>query len=153
MAESRIEINLSGRDARLYDRVRGWVVSSRPNARPGVRDMLLLLPDMVTLLYRLIRDPRVPPGAKVIAVLGLTYAASPIDVLPAFLFGPIGAIDDLIVVTATLSRILNHVHPDIVRAHWSGNDDALEVIHRVTAWSEALVGKTFAKLLGFRSQS
>ena len=89
MAESRIEINLTGRDARLYDRVRGWIVSSRPNGRSGARDMLLLLPDMVTLLYRLIRDPRVPPGAKVIAVLGLTYAASPIDILPALLFGPI----------------------------------------------------------------
>jgi hypothetical protein len=31
---------------------------------------------------------------------------------------------------------LNHVHPDVVRGHWSGQGDALETIQNVTGWFE-----------------
>jgi hypothetical protein len=41
-------------------------------------------------------------------------------------------------VTATLSRILNGVHPDVVRSQWPGQGDALEAIQRVSRWSETL---------------
>ena len=61
---------------------------------------------------------------------------SPIDLLPEILFGPIGFADDLLVVAAAVSRIINHVHPDLVRAHWPGASDALEVVRRVTSWAE-----------------
>jgi uncharacterized membrane protein YkvA (DUF1232 family) len=84
------------------------------------------------------RDDRVPVGSKALAVLGVGYVMSPLDFLPALLFGPLGLLDDVVVVAATLSRILNHVHPDVVRSHWSGQGDALEAIQRVTHWSESL---------------
>ena len=61
---------------------------------------------------------------------------SPVDLMPEFIFGPIGLLDDLVVIAATLSRLVNHVHPDVVRSHWSGQGDALDVIQRVTAWCE-----------------
>jgi uncharacterized membrane protein YkvA (DUF1232 family) len=92
----------------------------------------------VVLLTRLLRDPRVPRRAKLLAMVGVGYVLSPIDVLPGLLFGPIGLVDDVVIATATLSRLLNHVHPDVVRSHWSGQGDALEVIQRVTLWSESL---------------
>ena len=98
--------------------------------------MLLVLPDLTILLLRLLRDERVSPGDKAIALAGLAYVLSPLDLMPEFLFGPFGLIDDLIVISATLLRLVNHVHPDVVRSHWSGQGDALEVIHRVAAWSE-----------------
>ena len=44
--------------------------------------------------------------------------------------------DDLLVVSATLSRLVNHVHPDIVRSHWSGQGDVLDIIQRLAGWSE-----------------
>jgi uncharacterized membrane protein YkvA (DUF1232 family) len=90
------------------------------------------------LLVRLLRDERVAIGDKAIALAGVAYALSPIDLLPEFLFGPIGLLDDLLVVTAALSRIVNHVHPDVVRAHWPGKGDALDAIQRVASWSEGL---------------
>jgi uncharacterized membrane protein YkvA (DUF1232 family) len=153
MSEQRIEIDLRAREKRLYDRLRARAVKLEPNARSGVRDLMLLLPDLVTLLFRLIRDPRVPLGSKAIALLGVSYAVSPLDLMPTFIFGPLGFTDDLLVVTAALSRIVNHVHPDIVRSHWPGQDDALDVIQRVTAWSESLVGRTLTRVLGFRQIS
>ena len=80
-----------------------------------------------------------PAGGKAIALLGIAYLLSPIDLIPDLLFGPIALIDDLLVLTACLSRILNYVHPDVVRLHWSGQGDALEVIQRLTDWSEHLL--------------
>jgi len=98
--------------------------------------MFLLAPDLTILLLRLLRDGRVSVGDKGIALAGIAYVLSPLDLMPEFLFGPIGLLDDLLVLAATLSRLVNHVHPDVVRSHWSGRGDALEVIQRVSAWCE-----------------
>ena len=144
--DDHVLIELNPRERRLYDRLRTRVVDApEPGQGSGLRDMLLLLPDFTVLLARLLRDPRVPRRSKWIALLGVGYVLSPIDLLPALLLGPIGLIDDLVVVTAALSRLLNHVHPDVVRSAWSGQGDALDAIQRAAAWSERFVG---AKLRG-----
>lgn len=139
MVEDVVTIELNPRERRLYDRVRAAVSRLEPGDAFGLRDVILLMPDLTVLLLRLLRDPRVPLGAKAVALVGFGYVISPIDVLPAILFGPLGWLDDALVVTAALGKILNDVHPDIVRSHWSGSGDALEAIQRVTLWSRSLV--------------
>jgi len=147
MSEEHITIELNPRERRLYDRIRLRVIEHRPGDGSGVRDMVLLLPDLTVLLARLIRDDRVPVGSKALAVAGVGYVLSPIDLVPGLIFGPIGLVDDLVIAAATLSRLLNHVHPDVVRSHWSGQGDALEVIHRVTRWAEQLFTVQLKSLL------
>jgi len=135
VSEATVTIELNPRERRLYDRLRARVIAPG-TGRSGLRDLLLLLPDLTVLLLRLLRDPRVPATAKLIGAAGIAYILSPLDLLPEVVLGPLGLIDDLIVVSGALSRMLNHVHPDVVRAHWSGKGDALEVVQRVSAWSE-----------------
>ncbi len=147
MSEDPITIELNPRERRFYDRLRGQVRGAPPGANSGLSDLLLLLPDLTVLLIRLMRDDRVPTGAKLVAMLGVGYVVSPIDLMPGLLFGPIGAIDDLLVVTAALSRILNDVHPDVVRAAWPGPGDALQAIQRVTRWSQDTVGSGLRRIL------
>ena len=149
MSEDRITIELNPREERLYDRLRSRLAASPsgPGAGSGVRDFALLLPDLTVLLTRLLRDPRVPRGPKLVALLGLGYLLSPIDLLPEVLLGPIGLVDDLLVVSAALSHLLNDVHPDVVRAHWSGRGDALEVIQRVSGWSRGFLRRKFGAAL------
>ena len=147
MSEGPIVIELNPREQRLYDRLRSRVVSSAPGAASGLKDLLLLLPDLTVLLLRMLRDPEVPIGSKAIAVLGVGYALSPIDLLPSLLLGPIGLVDDLLVVSAALSRLVNRVHPDVVRRNWSGQGDALDVIQRVSRWSETFVRDRVVGLL------
>jgi uncharacterized membrane protein YkvA (DUF1232 family) len=142
-----VTIELNSRERRLWDRLRASVVLREPGRGSGVRDMMLLLPDLAVLLIRLLRDPRVPLGGKAIALFGVGYVLSPIDLVPEGLFGPIGLIDDLFVVAAALSRILNYVHPDVVRAHWSGQGDALDAIQRVTGWAEDRAKGALRRLL------
>src|SRR5262245_66508356 len=101
-----------------------------PGQVSGLGDLVLLLPDFTVLLARLLRGPRVPRRAKLVALLGIGYVLSPIDLIPALLVGPLGLLDDLVVVTAALSRLINHVHPDVVRSAWPGRGDALDAIQR-----------------------
>jgi uncharacterized membrane protein YkvA (DUF1232 family) len=133
-----ITIELNPRGRRLYDTLRARVIRREPGATSGLRDVLLLLPDLTVLLMRMLRDDRVPRVPKLIALLGVGYVLSPIDLLPSLLLGPLGLVDDLLVVSAALSRLLNHVHPDVVRSAWSGQGDALEAIQRVASWSEGI---------------
>ncbi len=59
MSEERVVIELNAREQRLWDRVRGYIVSFEPGSGSGMRDVLLLLPDLTVLLFRLLRDSRV----------------------------------------------------------------------------------------------
>jgi uncharacterized membrane protein YkvA (DUF1232 family) len=130
-----VVIELNPRERRLYDRLRARV-SPPAETGSGIFDLLLLLPDLAVLMLRLLRDERVPVGSKGIALLGLGYLLSPLDLLPEIFLGPLGFVDDLLVVGTALSRMMNRVHPDIVRSHWPGKQDALATIHRVTTWAE-----------------
>lgn len=136
MNDGPITIELNPQEPRFYDRLRERIVPARPGASTGARDLLLLLPDLTILLGRLLRDTKVPLFEKAIAVAGIAYVLSPIDLMPALLLGPVGMLDDLFIVAACLSRLVNHVHPDVVRGHWSGQGDALEVIQTTAGWFE-----------------
>ena len=134
-----VEIELNPQEQRVYDKVRARVVPVSEGRRSNLRDVLLLMPDLTVLLLRLLQDDRVAPGDKAIGLLGIGYVLSPLDLMPAFVFGPFGAIDDIVVLTAALSRVLNHVHPDVVRQHWPGKGDALDAVQSVSEWSERQV--------------
>ena len=138
MSEDVVTIELNPRERRFYERFRDQLAGVESPGVTGFRDIVFLLPDMTILLARLMRDPRVPLGHKLLAAAGVGYVLSPVDLVPSLLFGPIGLIDDAIVVSAALSRILNHVHPDIVRSHWAGKGDALDAIQRMSDWCESL---------------
>ncbi len=148
-SEYPVLIELNPRERRVYDRLRSQIIEAEPGERSSIRDLLLLLPDLAVLLFRLMRDDRVPIASKAIAALGAAYLISPIDLMPVLLLGPIGLIDDLIVIGAVLARMLNRVHPDVVRSHWSGQGDALEAIQRVTAWTERTFGDRVRQVTGW----
>jgi uncharacterized membrane protein YkvA (DUF1232 family) len=139
--EGHVEIELGSREQRFYDRLRARLRPVVPGASSDLRDVLLAFPDLVMLLLRLLRDPRVAGGDKAVALFGVAYVLSPFDLLPVWLLGPVGVLDDLFIVAATLSRVVNHVHPDVVRSHWSGQGDALHLIQRATEWSADRVGR------------
>jgi uncharacterized membrane protein YkvA (DUF1232 family) len=140
MDASRVEIELGARAERTYDRLRARIRPVVPGASSDLRDLLLAFPDLFMLLTRLLRDDRVKPGDKALALLGVAYVISPLDLMPAWLFGPLGILDDVLVVAATLSRVVKHLHPDVVGSPRSGQGDALGRIQRARDWSERPFG-------------
>ena len=69
---------------------------------PGVaKDLAAFLPDCVTTMRTLRRDPRVPRRAKVALLVAVLWVLSPIDLIPEFL-PVIGPLDDIIAVALLL---------------------------------------------------
>jgi uncharacterized membrane protein YkvA (DUF1232 family) len=59
-------------------------------------------------------------GPKLIPIAGLIYVLSPIDLLPAFLLGPlapIGALDDIGIILLALNLFIQVAPPDVVKEH------------------------------------
>ena len=149
MTEQSVTLDLNAEDERLYERWRARVLGHKPRRdASGLLDLVFLLPDLTVLLARLLRDDRVPVASKAVALGGIAYVVSPIDLIPGVLFGPIGLVDDLVIVAACLSGMLNRVHPDVVRSHWSGQGDALDAIALVTERVETYAVGTAQRVLG-----
>jgi len=93
---------------------------------PGLlRDLASVVPDCVTTVRRLRRDPRVPPRAKIVVALAGLWVVSPIDLLPEFL-PVIGPLDDVLVVALALRYAARQVPREVLLAAWPGEPRLLE---------------------------
>jgi len=111
-------------------------------------DYVLLVPDLFLLITRLMLDPRIETKHKVYMGAAVTYVVSPIDLLPESRFGPLGYLDDLVVVVAALNMLVNEVDRQIILEHWSGKEDLLATIQKVLTQADQLIGKArFEKIL------
>jgi uncharacterized membrane protein YkvA (DUF1232 family) len=93
---------------------------------PGpLRDLAAFIPDCVTTVRRLRRDPRVPRSAKIAIVVAGVWVASPIDLIPEFI-PVIGPLDDIVVVALALRYAGRKVPRDVLLAAWPGEPRLLE---------------------------
>jgi uncharacterized membrane protein YkvA (DUF1232 family) len=93
---------------------------------PGLlRDLASIVPDCVTAIRRLRRDPRVPRRAKLVVALAGLWLLSPIDLRPEFL-PVIGPLDDVLVVALALRYAARQVPREVLAAAWSGEPRLLE---------------------------
>lgn len=93
---------------------------------PGIlRDLAAFIPDCVTTVRRLRKDPRVPRRAKIAVVIAGLWVASPIDLIPEFL-PIIGPLDDIVVVALALRYAGRQVPRDVLLAAWPGEPRLLE---------------------------
>jgi uncharacterized membrane protein YkvA (DUF1232 family) len=87
---------------------------------PGIlRDLAAFIPDCVTTVRRLRKDPRVPRRAKIAIIIAGIWVASPIDLIPEFI-PVIGPLDDIIVVAIALRYAGRQVPRDVIMAAWPG---------------------------------
>jgi uncharacterized membrane protein YkvA (DUF1232 family) len=94
-------------------------------------EALRLLPDLLRLQRRLAADSSVPRAARVRLWLLLAYLAIPIDVVPDFV-PVLGYADDAIIATLVLRSVVRRAGAPAVRRHWSGTDDGLAALARLT---------------------
>ena len=93
---------------------------------PGVlRDLAAFIPDCVTTVRRLRRDPRVPRRARVAIIIAGLWVASPIDLIPEFL-PVIGPLDDIVVVALALRYAGRQVPRDVLLDAWPGEPRIIE---------------------------
>ena len=90
----------------------------------------LLLPNLLKLLTRLMRDPRVPIRRKVFIGAVMAYVVSPIDLIPDFVVG-LGRLDDIILVSLAVDHLMNGSEEALVLKHWDGTIDALDLVRSI----------------------
>ncbi|QLQ35838.1 YkvA family protein [Micromonospora robiginosa] len=87
---------------------------------PGIlRDLAAFVPDCLTTVRRLRRDPRVPRRARIAIVVAGVWLASPIDLIPEFL-PVVGPLDDIVVVALALRYAGRQVPRQVLLDAWPG---------------------------------
>ena len=71
----------------------------------------------VRLVWRLLKDSRVPSWIKLVPLAGLLYVLSPIDLIPDLMLPGLGELDDLAIVILSLKSFIELSPPAIVRQH------------------------------------
>ncbi len=119
--------------ARLRQKVTGYT--------GPYQEYVLLMPDVVALITRLMLDPRVEARHKAYLGAALAYVVSPIDILPERVLGAVGYLDDLAVMVAVLNILLTEVDEDILLEHWSGETDLLALMRTFLGRADDVMGK------------
>jgi len=118
-------------------------------AQTDLKEFLLLGPRLIRLLWRLMRDPRVPARSKAMLVFLGAYLVSPIDLIPDVIPG-LGQLDDLFIVAFALDQLLNRVPEEVVLDHWDGDEDVLQIVRQILDISTGMVPNWLKNRMGAR---
>lgn len=124
---------------RLRQRVVDWAATKTGRENRWLK-YVLAAPDMFHLLCRLSVDRNVPPKMKARLALVIVYFISPIDLMPEAVLGPIGYLDDIALAAYFLNQLVNVGGAVIVRRHWAGDGDVLELIQNIVAKADEMIG-------------
>ena len=107
-------------------------MTNRKKMKAKMKDYLLFIPNLLRLLIRLLKDPRVSSADKAILAGTILYVISPIDVLPDFI--PfIGLVDDSYLIGISVLRLLNRADRTVVFEHWHGAHDIKGLVTNIAS--------------------
>ena len=93
--------------------------------RLAARELATLLPNLVRMCRTLLRDPRVPPGSKVLVGIAVLWFISPIDLVPEFI-PVLGPLDDAILAVLVLRHLVRRAGREVVAEAWPGETAMLD---------------------------
>jgi len=115
-------------------------------ARSRLKNLLLFIPNMVLLCGRLLTDARVPKTEKALVAGAIVYAIIPLDLIPDMI--PfVGQIDDAYLIAMTLLRLIDRTDPAIVREHWNGGGDVVQLIEAMALLTAKFLPKRIRRVL------
>ena len=119
---------------------------SELNLRSRMTNVLLVIPNMLLLSARLMVDPRVPTKERLLVAGAIVYAFVPLDFIPDML--PfVGQVDDAYLIALTLLRLMTVTDPRVVREHWRGGGDVVELVGATALLAGKLLPKRIRRVL------
>lgn len=110
-----------------YSRGRKIIEDKLPEHTQGYKDYIFILPDVISLIYRLLKDKRVPIKTKLAMSAAIGYITMPTNLIPNKI--PfIGAIDDVGVILFALNKVLNDIPLSVIVENWQGKNDLILVL-------------------------
>lgn len=110
-----------------YSDGRNTIANKLPENIKEYKDYLFILPDLISLTYRLLKDKRVPVKTKIVISAALAYVMVPSDLIPNNI--PfIGVIDDIGVIFFALNKVISDVPLRVIVENWEGSNDIILVM-------------------------
>lgn len=110
-------------------------------------EILLFAPDLFYLLIKLMKDPEVPKSKKMKLGIVVVYFITPFDLLPEALIGLFGYVDDVALSAFVLNDLVNGINPELIKKHWPGEDNILEVIQIILSDADKFINKNIVNRL------
>jgi uncharacterized membrane protein YkvA (DUF1232 family) len=96
-------------------------------AKRRLKNLLLFVPNMLLMCARLMTDSRVPATERALVAGAIVYFVIPFDLIPDMI--PfVGQVDDAYLIALTLLRLMERTDPKVIREHWSGGGDVVELV-------------------------
>lgn len=114
--------------------------------RQLMQDAVMMMPNIVKLVARLLKDPRVPRRAKITLGLAAAYVASPIDLIPEVI-PVIGWADDVLIIMFAIDSLIDRAGEEIVNELWDGPGDLLSLVRDVVGLSRNLVPRRLSQII------
>lgn len=109
------------------DKAREKIKDNLPNNAKVYSDYLFIVPDLLALILRLLKDDRVNIKTKLAVSASIAYIVCPNDFIPSNI--PfVGKIDDIAVLFFALNRIATDVPMDVIIENWSGKNEMILVL-------------------------
>jgi uncharacterized membrane protein YkvA (DUF1232 family) len=119
---------------------------SRLQAKRRMKNLLMFLPNTIALCGRLMTDARVPRTEKLLFAGAIVYAVMPLDLIPDML--PfIGQVDDAYLIALTLIRLINRTDSSVVREHWRGGGDIVQLVDAIAGLAPKLLPPRVERVL------
>lgn len=119
----------------------------RRSKRQVVAEGLLAGPNLIKLVYRLLRDPRVSRRRKLVLAGAAAYVLSPVDLVPSKLFPIVGQLDDALAAAFAVDYLMRGVDRAVLEAYWDGSEDAFELVAALLEWGSEFVPSSFKRLV------
>lgn len=114
--------------------------------RQLVQDAVMMMPNIVKLITRLIKDPRVPRRAKITLGLAAAYVTSPIDLIPEVV-PVIGWADDVLILMFAIDALIERAGDEIVEELWDGPGDLLSLVRDVVGLARNFVPRRLSNII------
>lgn len=128
---------------------RNYVAMKLPKKVKKAQDYLFIIPDLVALLYRLLKDKRVPIKTKLVISAAIAYTTIPTDIIPDDI--PfIGRVDEIAVIFFALDRIVTDIEVNVLLENWQGKNEIIFVFKNIIDYVINFTGaKNVEKIYSF----
>src|SRR5213593_4033539 len=119
---------------------------AKAELKSRMKNLLMFLPNMIILTARLMVDSRVPRTERALFAGALIYALIPFDFIPDMI--PfVGQVDDLFLISLTLLRLIDRTDDRVVREHWRGGGDVVQLAESVATIAPFLMPRRISRVL------
>ena len=117
--------------------------------RRRMKNLLLFIPNLVLLCFRLMTDSRVPGTDRALVAGAVLYAIIPLDLIPDMI--PfVGQIDDAYLIAVTLLRLVERTDERVLREHWNGGGDVVQLVEAMSLVTAKLLPRRIRRILTSR---